>query len=246
MEIVAIVLAMVFGAIVKSVTGLGLPPVAIPVLAVFVGVEEAVIIMALPSMITNLYLAWTYRSAWTSTRYLPMMLALCIVASVIGAWVFISVDVRMIAVLVVVLVFSYVVAMLRNPEFALPEEAARRAAGPVAVFGGLLQGSTGISGTLFAPFLHSLRLSRPAFILSISLLFCVAAFGQLGGLIALGEYTWPILGRSLLATALVLVVMAYTTRRMVNVRRQTFDWVVMAVQVATASKLLYDAFTVNS
>ncbi|MGH8915945.1 MAG: sulfite exporter TauE/SafE family protein [Acidimicrobiia bacterium] len=242
MEIAAVALAMVFGAVVKSVTGLGLPPVAIPVLAALVGVEEAVIIMALPSTITNLYQAWIHRSSWSSTRYLPMMLTLCIVASLAGAWIFISVDVRIIAVLVATVVLSYVVAMIRNPEFALPEQAARRTAGPVGFFGGLLQGSTGMSSTMFAPFLHSLRPSREAFILSISLLFCVSAFGQLAGLISLGAYSWDLFGRSVLATVLVMAVLAYTNRKMVNIPRKTFDRAVMAVQVGTALKLLYDAF----
>jgi len=242
MEILAIVLAMGFGAVVKSVTGLGLPPVAIPVLAAFVGVEEAVIIMALPSAITNVYQAWNNRTSWSLTRYLPSMLALCVVASIVGTWVFISVDVRVIAVLVASIVFWYAITLLRDPEFALPEKGARRAAGPVAVFGGLLQGSTGMSGSIFAPFLHSLRLPRPAFMLSISLLFCVSSFGQLGGLIALGSYTWELLVQSVLATTLVLVVMAVATPRLVGIRTRTFDRVVMTVQVATALKLLYDAF----
>jgi hypothetical protein len=47
--IAAVVVAVALGAFVKGTTGAGLPLIAIPVLATFVGPEEAVVVMTIPT-----------------------------------------------------------------------------------------------------------------------------------------------------------------------------------------------------
>ena len=47
---------------VKGITGLGLPLVAIPVLAGFIGVERAVVLMLVPGIGLNFGLLWNYRA----------------------------------------------------------------------------------------------------------------------------------------------------------------------------------------
>ena len=51
-----IVLALVAGGLTKGLTGLGLPGIAVPIMAIFLGVETAVMVMVLPTLATNLWL----------------------------------------------------------------------------------------------------------------------------------------------------------------------------------------------
>ena len=52
-------LALAFGGLVKGLTGLGLPAFAIPVMAIFIGVERSVVMLLAPSLVLNCHLAWT-------------------------------------------------------------------------------------------------------------------------------------------------------------------------------------------
>src|SRR5690625_6018227 len=75
---------MAVGTVVKGVTGSGLPMVAIPVMATFLGVEDAVVIMAIPSVLTNGWMVWSNRTAaWRATP-LPVLVVTGCVGSVLG------------------------------------------------------------------------------------------------------------------------------------------------------------------
>lgn len=242
MTLVAVAVAMMVGAFLKGVTGMGLPPIAIPVLAGVVGIERAVIIMAIPTAVTNAWLVWRYRDHFGQTRRLPTLVGTGTVAAVAGAWLLVRIDERPLALIVAALVGAYVVALLRNPDMELSGRTARVATAPVGVVGGALQGATGLSGAVLATYLHALRLPQAAFVLSISLLFLVFALGQAGGLVLVGRYTPAVLAESLLATAFAMVFLPLGSRLAPRLSRQAFDRVVLAVLVLSSAKLVYDAF----
>ena len=54
-------IALAAGSLVKGISGLGLPLVAIPVMAGFMEVDRAVAIMIIPGFLMNCYLLWAYR-----------------------------------------------------------------------------------------------------------------------------------------------------------------------------------------
>ena len=66
MDLVVIVVAIGVGAFVKGVTGTGLPQIAIPVMAAVIGVERAVIIMAIPGILSNGW--WSARTGHVADR----------------------------------------------------------------------------------------------------------------------------------------------------------------------------------
>ncbi|MGH2697580.1 MAG: TSUP family transporter, partial [Actinomycetota bacterium] len=85
LDTLAIIIAgMALGAFVKGATGQGLPQVAIPVMATFLGVEAAVVIMAIPGIVTNSWLIWKHRRHYSRTRDLPVLLAAGVAGSVAG------------------------------------------------------------------------------------------------------------------------------------------------------------------
>lgn len=243
-ELLAIAAAMVVGAFLKGVTGMGLPLIAIPALAPVVGVERAVVIMALPTAVTNAWLAWRYRTHLHETRNLPVLLGSGVLAAVGGAWLLTALDDRILSVVVATLVFAYVALLLLKPQARLREQPARWLAWPVGIMGGALQGATGLSGPVLATYLHATRLPQPTFVLSITLLFGVFAVAQAAGLVALGRYTGDILARSVLATILVMAVLPLGTLAARRLPRRVFDGIVLVVLVVSSIKLVWDVMRV--
>ena len=68
LDLVVIVAAIAIGAFVKGATGGGLPQIAIPVMAAFIGVERSVVIMAIPGVVANGWLVWSHRAEAPQTR----------------------------------------------------------------------------------------------------------------------------------------------------------------------------------
>ena len=181
-------LAVTVGALVKSVTGMGLPPVAIPVLALFVGLRDAIIIMTLSTIVTNAFQMWTYRDAAAEARHLPRMVAAGVVATPVGVYFLTALDPTAVGLVLAVTVLLYIGFSLWKPELSVTDEVGRRAVVPVGVAGGALHGATGLSAVILASYLHATRLPPRAFLFSVSTLFGVFALVQVAGLVVAGAY----------------------------------------------------------
>lgn len=144
-EIVAAVAAAFgAGALLKGVTGFGLPPVVLPVLTPLVGVEHAVAVLALPTVLSNGWLAWANRAARAENPWLPTLASTAAIGGIVGAFVLTSVDERWLAVALVTIVVAMLVSRIRSPHWRLSEPLARIGAAPVGLVGGTLQGATGL------------------------------------------------------------------------------------------------------
>lgn len=235
--------AISFGAIVKVTTGMGLPPVALPVVAAFVGIEDAVVIMAYPMFVTNLALVIDHWEVRRVNPVLPRMLWWVVGGSLVGAWLLTRLDERMVAVGIASLVAAFLVSRAVKPHARLSDRSAIAASAPVAFAGGISQGATGLSGPIFATFLQLLGLSPVVFVFSISVLFQFSATAQLVGFIALGKMTWQLCALGVLASILALSVMWAFRPVATKLSSKHFDLVIVLVLVGSSLKMLYDAFT---
>ena len=234
-------LAVTVGALVKSVTGMGLPPVAIPVLALFVGPRDAIIIMTLSTIVTNAFQMWTYRDAAAEARHLPRMVAAGVVGTPVGVYFLTALDPTAVGLVLAATVFLYIGFSLWKPELSVTDEVGRRAAVPVGVAGGALQGATGLSAVILASYLHATRLPPRAFLFSVSTLFGVFALVQVAGLVAAGAYTPDLVVASVVAAVLATAVVALGTRFLPAASPRVFNRLVMGVLTLSALKLVIDA-----
>lgn len=234
-------LAVVVGALVKSVTGLGLPLLAIPVLAQVVGVREAVVIMAPPTLFTNVWMAWRYRAALPRVPNLPVLLAASVCGGVFGAWLLDRVHERALALVLALAVLGYAIRLLRDPDVRMSAVLARRLAVPLGLFAGALQGATGISGPVVSVYVHAQRLERAVFVVAVSTLFAVSGLAQTVTLAGVGLFTAPLLARAALATAVVMVVLAIGARLADRLSQRFFERLVLGVLLVSGLRLLADA-----
>lgn len=243
LDLVVILAAIATGAFIKGATGTGLPQIAIPVMAAFLGVERAVVVMAIPGVVANGWLVWSHRQEARHTRDLPVMLAGGAVGSVVGTMLLKSLDARILSGILAAVIVTYIVLATLRPGFTFSPRVTRVASPPVGVAAGGLQGATGISGPLLSTYLHGFGLPPRAYVFAISSLFFAFSVVQTTTLFAVGLYTPARLGESLLALlpiAVALPLGSHTARRL---SAGTFRRVILVLLAVSAVMLAREAVT---
>lgn len=242
-DLAVIVLALAAGAFIKGLTGAGMPQIAIPVAALFLGVERAVILLVIPGIVSNTWLIWTHRAHWRDTRDLPVLLVTGIVGAVAGTFLLKALDPRLLSAVLAVIVLVYVVLRIATPTVAWSSAVTRRVSPPLGLAAGTLQGATGMSGPLLITYVHGYRLPVPAFVLSLAVLFQVYAVAQGVSLVGVGLFTQDRVIEGTLALipmALALPVGSFVARR---VSTRWVDAAVLALLVLSAVALVRTAIT---
>lgn len=242
-QVAIVLVAVAVGFFAKGVTGIGGPLLAIPVLAAFQGVEYAVAVIAIPTLVANIWLLWNSRGG-TSTvrRYLVPFLVAGGVGIAFGTWVLVSVDERVISLLLAVIVMAYIVWFLTNPQFKLREETAMRLTAPVGMVAGGVHGATGVSSPVVATYFHSMGLARPAFIIAVTVPFLVLGAAQIALLGIVGAYDAQRLIAGAVAVVPAMVAIPVGVRLGRSVSQQTFQYLVLVVLGASAARLLWLVF----
>jgi uncharacterized protein len=240
-DLVVIVAALGVGAFVKGVTGTGLPQIAIPVMAATLGVERAVVIMAIAGVVSNAWLVWANRDAFGATRDLPGLTLTGIAGSVAGTVLLTSVDGRLLSVVLAAVILGYVTVVLRRPQLSLSPQISRWASPPLGLAAGGLQGATGVSGPLLSTYLHGFSLRPSAYVLSLSTLFLVFSTVQVATIAGLGLYTPERLRDSLLALVPIALLLPLGNRLSRRLPTEVFRKVVLAGLAVTAVVLVVTA-----
>lgn len=243
-QIAIVFAAVAVGFFAKGVTGVGGPMLAIPVLAAFQGVEFAVTVIAIPTLIANIWLLWSSRGGTSTVRsYLVPFLAAGAVGVLVGVWVLVSLDERVIEFLLALIVIAYIVMFLTNPQFKLSEGTAKRLTAPVGLVAGGVHGATGISSPVVATYFHSMGLARPAFIIAVTVPFFVLGSIQILSLAAVGAYDAERLVAGVVACIPALAMLPLGVRLGRAVSQRTFQYLVLVVLGLAAARLLWSVFS---
>jgi uncharacterized membrane protein YfcA len=239
-EIVLILAAVAVAFLAKAMTGLGGPSLAVPMLAPFLGVEFAVAVIAIPTAVSNIWLIWETRSeAPEIRRFITPLLMAGLVGTVLGVWILVSVDDKIMSVVLGVLLFAYIAWYLLNPEAKLDDLTAQRLAWPAGLGGGLLLGTTGVAAPAIATYVHSLRLARAGFVLAVSVPFLVLGIVQIVSLAAFGGYDEERLVAGAISCAPVLLVTPIGMWLGRRIPVTAFQYVVLTVLGVAAVRLLW-------
>ncbi len=240
-ELIIIVLAIGLGALIKGITGSGLPQIAIPVMAIFLGVERSVVVMAVPGVVSNAWLMWRHRASLRETRDLPMLLVTGVIGAIGGTWLLTALDPRILSGVLAAIIVVYVILRLTTPELELKPSTTRLLSPPVGLAAGVLQGGTGISGPLLTTYLHSYRLPPAVFVVSLVTLFQVFGTTQFVALIGLGLMTKSRLIEGVLALIPMAIALYAGARMAERISRRAFDIAVLVLLVGSAGKLAHSA-----
>ncbi len=177
--VVVALLAISAGALIKGMTGLGLPLIAVPAIAAYTSVEEAVVLMIIPTFGSNLWLVGNHRRfADLLSGHLPFLVA-GFVGSVFGTFALAAIDDRWLkltlAAWLTLYLLQYAFGNFLRPVF----QASGPAAAAVGLTAGAIQGGTGVSAHIVAPYLHGRNLTAEGYAFLIASSFLVFSSAQL-------------------------------------------------------------------
>lgn len=233
-----IFVALAVGSLVKGISGLGLPMVAIPVMAGFMPVDKAVAIMVIPSFVINIWLMWVYRRHAVKIDNLPWMFAAGIVGVVIGA-VMLSILPNWYLILFMALwLGGYLFGVVTRRKVELPKGLSQHKAFAVIGVGGLVQGSVGSSGPVIAPYVHSLGLTQPQYVYTVSILFQIFGVAQLVSFIWLGLIDLERTYESLLALIPIAIFLPLAVWLSKFFNPRTFNVIVIGLLIVIELRLI--------
>lgn len=237
-ELAVVVGSLCIGAFIKGLTGFGLPQVAIPILAVFLGVEHAVIIMAIPGVVSNLWLLRQHRAP-AERRHLQLraMLACSVVGAAVGTLMLKSLDNRVLSMVLALLILGYVAVATSRPTFSIPPSVHRATALPVGLLAGGLQGAAGISGPLLTTYLHGLRLGSDTYMHALNAMFLIGSVSQTATFVAIGAYDRGLLAQSLIALVPIAVGLPLGSWAHRRLSSKTFNKAVLVLLALLGVKL---------
>lgn len=237
-EIAVVLGASLLGAFVKSVTGMGYPLLAVPLIALALGIEDAVVIVAGPNAVANAALCWQARGGRADTRDLPVLVATSFAGAFLGTFLLVTLPEDPLLVLLAVTIVVFVVNFLRSPELRLEPSTTKRWSPAVGSAAGVMQGALGVSGPVVGAWMHGYRLRSQAYVFSVTLIFGVAGSVQLVLLAGSGRYTGDRLWVSALALVPVVAVLPVGMRWRRRLGGRGFDLAVLAVLLVSGAALV--------
>ena len=237
--IAAIFCAFALGGILKGATGAGTPVVAVPVMAAFLDVRLAVVLMVLPNFVTNFWQLYTYWADRLGPAFWWKHAVAGFFGAAFGTWLLAVLPTRGLLFLVAICVLAYIGLRIARPDFKLEHTVAEKLVLPAGILGGVLQGAAGMSAPVTVSYLNAMRLQRPAFISTISAFFGFMTIAQFPAQFATGLMTIPLMLASAFALIPLFIFMpvgAWAAKRMSAKR---FDQLVLALLTALAIRLVW-------
>lgn len=230
--------SLLFGGILKGITGIGAAIVSVPVMAALTDLRLAVLVTVLPNLFTNLRQAVQYRDARSRGDFMLPFLATVSLGVVIGTHLLVHLPERLLEFLVAGMVLAFVAFRLARPEWQMAPAAARRLAWPVGLISGVLQGATGIAGPPVIAYLNAMRPSREAFLGTIAIVFLVFSTMQLVTLASLGMLGAGLVLLGAGALGVLLMGMEIGARIARFIPARIFDRVILGLLCVVALKML--------
>ena len=159
---------------VKGVVGLGLPTVSLAILAATLGLREAMILMLMPSLVTNVWQALAGGSLGAIIRRLWPALAASIAGTWLAAGVMARSDAMVLSAILGVSLCVYAGLGLTAPAIPPPGNRERWLSPLMGGATGVLTGLTGSFAVPAVPYLHALAMPRDMLIQAMGVWFTVA------------------------------------------------------------------------
>lgn len=237
-EIAVVLGASLLGAFVKSITGMGYPLIAVPLITLALGIEDAVVIVAAPNLAANAALCFGARDGRAEARDLLRLVGCGFLGAFAGTYALVNVAEEPLLIALATTIVAFVVHSLRSPGLRVAPTTSRRWSPIVGGVAGLMQGAVGVSGPVVATWLHGYRLPAQAYVFSVTAIFGVSGAVQLGLLVAAGELGAERVAVSALAFVPVLAMIPVGTRLRMRLGGPAFERAVLAVLVASGLALL--------
>ncbi|AVO34626.1 sulfite exporter TauE/SafE family protein [Ottowia oryzae] len=230
--------ALVVGGLVKGALGVGLPLVAVPLLALWLPPAQAIGLLAAPVVLSNLIQAVEgghLRASWRRFRWLVLAQ---LVATVLTVRMTLDLSPAQLNAMVAGAVLLAVFLLALQPNVQIPPNREQSIGIAVGLGSGLLGGVSSLTGPILITYFMALRLSRDAFVSSISLVYLAGSLPLYGAMVGFGKIAPLELGLSVLALLPVYLGMRLGRQVRQRLNEQVFRRVVLGLLVVIALILL--------
>lgn len=238
-DLLVVGVAVGLGALVKSVTGMGLPLIALPIISLFVSPETGIAVLAIPAIVQN---AGIISTNWHSRNETRGLLSFCLaggVGVVIGTLSLGAVPEQVTLIALNATIITWLYQRFRNPDHEVSRDKEQVYSPIAGLIAGVFQGGSGVSGPVVAAWHQALRLPRDAFVFSIA-----TAFGLIGIVQTVTLGVKGHLEGRLLVSLLISVVVLGTVPFGPPLRRRlsgaSFDRAVLVLVIASCLSLTGD------
>lgn len=172
--------------LVKGVTGMGLPTVAMGLLGALISPVAAAGLLLVPSFVTNVWQLFSGPSLVPLLRRLwPMMVAVLI--GTVSSSALLSADTAWTGSALGCVLIAYALYTLFGRQLAVPATTERIASPLVGLLTGIVTGATGVFVVPAVPYLQALGFSRDELVQALGLSFTVSTIALSIGLLAHGS-----------------------------------------------------------
>jgi hypothetical protein len=201
-----LVLATFLGAgVVKGVTGMGLPTVAVGLLSTAMSPVAAAAILVAPSLVTNLWQMLVGPNKLRLMRRLWAMMLCIVIGTALSTQLLVIVDPVWSGRTLGFALIAYAAYALFSPTLSVPQRLESWLSPVIGAITGVVTGATGVFVIPAVPYLQSLGLQKDELVQALGLSFTVSTVALAGGLLAHGAFRLDQLGPSLLAVLPALV-----------------------------------------
>lgn len=198
--------------LVKGMIGMGLPTVALGLLALAMAPAEAVALLILPTIATNVWQMFTGGELVALLRRFAWLFAAMAAVTVAAAGIMAGADVEAAQGLLGGALILYAVIGLSGVKLSIPPGQERRWSPAMGAATGVVAGATGIFVVPAAMFLQAAGLSRDALVQALGLCFTIGMVALAIGLAGRDAYDLGTAARSLAALPPALIGMWLGTR----------------------------------
>ncbi|MDA0706393.1 MAG: sulfite exporter TauE/SafE family protein [Proteobacteria bacterium] len=227
------------GAFAKGITGVGLPVLAVPALASFTSVEEAVVLMVLPGIASNSWLVFTHRK-WTILREHRVFLLFGLVGAGLGTWLLSFLNDHWLKVILAIWLGVYLLQYFSKRSY---DHLMRGRGGSGSLLGmaaGIVQGACGVSAPIVAPYFHANGLIRETYAFATAFTFLLLSGAQILTMSNLALLTPDRLSIGLVAVVPTLLFTQLGIRWSRKIDDKAFNNILLTLFIAIEFKLLFD------
>jgi len=232
------VLVIGVGSLAKGMTGVGLPILAVPILASFTSVEEAVVLMVLPGFAANGWLVATHRR-WSVLREHRGFLIAGLVGGVLGTWLLSLLDDQWLKLILAVWLGVYLLQYFSKRSYDRYFGGSQLGP-PLGMAAGLVQGASGISAPIVAPYFHASGLVRESYAFATAFAFLLFSVAQIVAMSRLHLWTDERLLIGLVVVVPTLIFTQLGIRWSRRISEKAFHNILIALFIAMELKLVID------
>lgn len=229
--------------VVKGVTGMGLPTVAMGVLGALMSPVAAAALLIVPSFVTNVWQMVAGRDTRRLTRRLWLMMICIVVGTLYGTRLLVVVDPVWSGRGLGIALIAYAVYALFTPVFTVPARFESWLSPVIGLTTGLLTGVTGVFTLPAVPYIQALGLQKDELVQALGLSFTVSTLALAGGLWTHGAFHVEQLGMSLFAVIPALAGMWLGSIIRGKISPKTFRRCFLLFLVILGSELAFRPFS---